>query len=273
MSCVAENITIAFWQYVYLKYNPSAEAKAAIKMCTKYKDIACAFLIDAEGEAKGQYLQAPIYANALKAGLVPLGIPIALNSYRYPSVHPELPWKALRSVCSLDIPQVYYRNTDPIYNLEKSYGQYQLMKPQMDYQPAGDMYYEYGVKPTPAAVKNFLKYCRDDPRFDMAIMWSADQCEVTPDLWAAYASVVWPVEGKPHTTQPGYTPLPTPTEKPLYMAVVTAYALNVRQGTGTSFPVLRTLNQGDRCTIYQEASGWCRIGLGEWVSRYWIQPI
>ena len=272
MGCVQENISVIFWSYIYLN-SPVLEAKAAIKMCTKYKDVCIAFLIDAEGDAKGKAKQAKLFAAELKKGLDPLEIPIALNSYRYPSLHPELPFTQLRSIGHLDIPQVYYRNTDPISNLERSYREYAALCPKLGYEPAGDMYFEFGVKPTPAAVRRFLEFCRDDPRFDMALMWSADQCECTPDLWAAYATVVWPVEGKPHTTQSGYTPLPPPLEKPLYAAVVIASVLNVRQGNGIAFPILRTLRRGDRCTIYQEASRWCRINPGEWVSHSWIKPL
>lgn len=272
MACVANNISVVFWSYIYLN-NPTAEAAAAVKMCTKYRDICVAFLIDAEGEAKGKYAQAPIFAAALKKGLEPLGIPIGLNSYRYPSLHPELPWKALRAVCNFDMPQVYYRNTDPITNLERSFAQFQAMSPRLDYQPAGDMYYEFGIKPTPMAVKRFIEFCREDPRFDMVVMWSADQCEVTPELWSAYGQVCWPVAGKPHTEVITAQPLPPPGETPLYAAAVTANILNVRQGPGLTYPVLRQIRQGDRVNVYEVRPGWARISPTEWVSTLWIVKV
>lgn len=61
--------------------------------------------------------------------------------------------------------------------------------------------------------------------------------------------------------------------------LVTINSLNVRQGPGTTFPVVKTLNTGNEVMISQESNGWLKIGAGnEWVSakyvkKGWIVPV
>ncbi len=56
---------------------------------------------------------------------------------------------------------------------------------------------------------------------------------------------------------------------------VTAAALNVRSGPGTSFPVVGGLQRGDRVVILGSQNGWHRISFGSgdaWVSGAYVQP-
>src|SRR5260370_23146140 len=45
---------------------------------------------------------------SLKQGL-PAAMPVALSSYRFPSVHRDLPWAAFLEHCDLSMPQVYWQ--------------------------------------------------------------------------------------------------------------------------------------------------------------------
>lgn len=51
----------------------------------------------------------------------------------------------------------------------------------------------------------------------------------------------------------------------LYKIKVIIYALNVRSGVGTQFPVLRTVKAGTIFDVYEEVNGWLRVGVNEWV--------
>lgn len=53
--------------------------------------------------------------------------------------------------------------------------------------------------------------------------------------------------------------------------VVTAYALNVRTGPGANNRVTRSLLRNTNVTIYEEKSGWYRIGTNQWVSATYIK--
>ncbi|MBI4616486.1 MAG: hypothetical protein HY720_22945 [Planctomycetes bacterium] len=194
--CNKAGIRIAFWGYIYLRYDPAGEARLAGKMVRKYAPLVDFYLIDAEAEAKNEHGNAKIFAAELAKEVGPL-CPIGLASYRYPSLHRELPWKELRAICQFDSPQVYYRNGDPIANLTRSKAEFQAMQPRLPYFPAGDMYLEHGTKPTPEAVTRYLQACKDDPDIHGTLMWVADHMQRVPELWRAFAEFDWPAGNAP----------------------------------------------------------------------------
>ncbi|MBI4574723.1 MAG: hypothetical protein HY722_00500 [Planctomycetes bacterium] len=194
--CVAEGIRVAFYGYIYLE--PAAgrtaqlEAEAAERMVKRYEQEVELYLIDAEGEAKDNPAEARVFAREIRqriGGMVKIG----LASYRFPSLHRELPWAELRAACDLDSPQVYYRNGDPVANLARSKREFQAMSPRLPYFPAGDMYYEHGLQPTPQAVTAYLQACKDDPDIQGTLMWAMWQLHKVPALWEAFARFPWPV--------------------------------------------------------------------------------
>ncbi len=55
-------------------------------------------------------------------------------------------------------------------------------------------------------------------------------------------------------------------------AVTGAPELNVRTGPGVQHPIKYALREGYRVPVFQiSPNGWCRIGVGEWVSGKFIQ--
>lgn len=51
---------------------------------------------------------------------------------------------------------------------------------------------------------------------------------------------------------------------------VTASALNVRTGAGTSYRVLRSIPKGTKVNVYEEKNSWARIGDGQWCSMSYL---
>ncbi len=56
-----------------------------------------------------------------------------------------------------------------------------------------------------------------------------------------------------------------------YDAITAIDQLNVRSGAGTGFAAMRKLKIGTAVKVYEEKSGWARIGDTEWVSAQYIK--
>lgn len=54
-------------------------------------------------------------------------------------------------------------------------------------------------------------------------------------------------------------------------ATVTASTLHVRRGPAKTYTHVRYLHKGDPVTVYDEVSGWGRIGTNEWVSLKYLK--
>ena len=259
-------IAVGAWGYVYLRFNPLAEARAALEAIRRYQPDF--YLIDAEAEAKLQYVPARLFATALRSGT---NIPLGLNSYWYPPYHPSLPWKELRSVCDFDAPQVYWRGARPVAKLCQSKEEYARLKPRLPFaMPAGDLYIDRNIKPTPQQVLEYLAACRRDSEIQSALMWSMDQKDKVPELWSAYAGFDWATG---EVNDPGS--IPVPPAMPLYTAVVTAWGLNVRPDPSTKKPPLGVLKQGERVDVFGIEHGWAWIDdqRKRWVSNRYIKRV
>lgn len=103
------------WHYVYGK-NPLAEADMAIEQIGRFK--LDGYIIDAEAEYKAAgALAARQFMGRLKTAYP--DIPIALCSYRYPSLHPEFPWLGFINWMSAEngdvhMPQVYWMGVNSV---------------------------------------------------------------------------------------------------------------------------------------------------------------
>jgi hypothetical protein len=88
-----------------------------------------------------------------------------------------------------------------VEDLRKSKAEFGAMNPKLPFFPAGDLYYEHGIKPTAAAVRRYLDACVADPDITGTLMWSMDQGETTPELWATYAAYEWPGDDPIHVPE------------------------------------------------------------------------
>ena len=161
---------------------------AAAEACSLYEPDF--YLVDAEAHAKNQFAAAKVFAPLLRKSLP--AIPIGMCSYWKPSYHRELPWDTLRAECDFDAPQVYWRGSLPVGKLQTSMKEYKLFNRKLPFSIAGgDMYYEYGIKPTSGQVTDFLAAAEKEPEIKGVLMWSMDQMSKAPELWKAFSDYKW----------------------------------------------------------------------------------
>ncbi len=99
------------------------------------------YVIDAESQYKDPAKKAAAihYMKRLRTALG--STPIALTSYRFPSFHPQLPWREFLDRCDFNIPQVYWEfNHNPAIQLTRSVREFQEMTPFRPIIPAGPAY-------------------------------------------------------------------------------------------------------------------------------------
>jgi uncharacterized protein YgiM (DUF1202 family) len=70
----------------------------------------------------------------------------------------------------------------------------------------------------------------------------------------------------------GVTDLP-PYPMPPQKWMVMARGLNVRQGAGTDYEILRTLPFGYEVTILREENGWAEIAPNEWCKKEYLRKV
>lgn len=63
----------------------------------------------------------------------------------------------------------------------------------------------------------------------------------------------------------------TATTTKVYPKGTTTTRLNVRKGAGMGYSIVRVLEKGVQITIYEEKSGWGRIGTNEWVCLTYVK--
>ena len=213
----AAGIETGSWGYVYLGKWAGLEAAKTIEAIDRYRP--SFYLIDAEAHAKNKFAGATIFSKILRKKT---NIPLGLNSYWKPSYHPQIPWKQLRGISDFDAPQVYWRGQRPVMKLLESTKEYSLMEPRLPYAlPAGDMFDEHGIKPTPEQLIQFCNACRLNDEVKGVIMWSLDQVfeGKVPDLWAAYSSYDWK-KGVVTTPAPEKAEMKTYNKKPVTVQAV-----------------------------------------------------
>ena len=144
------------WGAVY-KTTWSAGADRVIEAMRRHPDLV-GYILDAEAQIKDSPAEAAALMKKLRYFLPDM--PIGLSSYRFPRLHPELPWAEFRSQCDFDIPQVYWEqnfaDSGGANQLRASYDEFRMMSPQLPYVPTGSAYRVTGWAASPAQVKGFL---------------------------------------------------------------------------------------------------------------------
>ncbi len=143
------------WQYIYGE-SPLAEANMAIHRIRQLK--LDGFVVNAETEYKqaGKKEAAKRYMNHLRMAIP--DIPLALSSYRYPSYHPEFPWREFLESVDINMPQVYWMQArNPIDQLNRCVREFQFMSPFRPIVPTGAAFKEYGWTSNAEEVIEFMK--------------------------------------------------------------------------------------------------------------------
>lgn len=150
----AQGIQVWGWHYVYGD-NPSGEARIAIQRLQQLG--MDGYVIDAEiqYQASGKKAAAKRFMAELRGALP--NFPIALSSYRYPSLHPRLPWKEFLEKCDYNMPQVYWMKAhNPGAQLTRCVREFQAMTPFRTLIPTGAAFREHGWQPTAGEILEFL---------------------------------------------------------------------------------------------------------------------
>ncbi len=190
----AAGVQVWGWHYIYGD-NPAGEASTAVKRCTQLK--LDGYVVDAEAEYKrpGRAAAAHAFMKALRAGLPQT--PLALSSFRYPKLHPQLPWKAFLENCDLSMPQVYWEQAhNPEQQLARSITE--LADPALvgyvrPCVPTGSAYGVGNWRPTADEVTRWLKQAVS-LKLPAANLYSWDYASAAgnSDLWNAAAQFDWP---------------------------------------------------------------------------------
>lgn len=186
----AKGLGVWGWHYVY-GYDPSGEAAIAISQIKKYQ--MDGYVIDAEVEYKlaGRAAVADTFMSALRAGLP--STPVALCSFRWPTYHPQFPWKNFLAKCDFNMPQVYWMGAhDTAAQLTRSLNEFKNITPFRPLMPTGPAFKESGWYPNVSEVISFLDTTKA-LGMNAANFFSWDDCRATlPDIWTAIANYSWP---------------------------------------------------------------------------------
>lgn len=195
----SKGIQVWGWHYVY-GYNPAGEAQIAIQRVNQFA--LDGYVIDAESEYKlpGRDVAARRFMEDLRRGIP--STPVALCSYRYPTLHPQLPWKDFLDKCDLNMPQVYWQAAHNAgAQLRRCVREFQAISPVRPIVPTGPVYKVGDWTPTPADVVEFLDTAR---ALNLAAAnffeWYYGRTILKPD-WDAIAAYPW-------------TATPPPTDAP-----------------------------------------------------------
>lgn len=160
-AATSRGINVWGWQYLYgaAKLWPnrsiaSIEADAAIRNLTRYPQLQ-GILLDPEEYYKrpGASTWAETYLTKLRAAFPALSI--GLCSYRYPSLHPELPWSTFLKYSNFHAPQVYWKlSHNPAFQLNKSYTELNALA-SLPFFPVGSAFSESGWTPLPSELDEF----------------------------------------------------------------------------------------------------------------------
>lgn len=227
------------WGYVYGD-NPTAEADIAIR---RVKQLGLSgFVVNAEREYRDRpnnKAAAMAYMTRLRSGLGP-AFRIGLSSYRYPSYHPQFPWREFLERVDINMPQVYWMQaTNAGAQLRRSVAEFRAMIPHRPIIPTGSAFGEWGWTATPSQITDFLVTAQT-LGLPACNFWSWQHARSKPQLWEAVASYAWPFP----------TP-PVPAPDPEVDMLIVKTALNLRTNQGTGYPIITTMPAGEQVELQE----------------------
>jgi hypothetical protein len=197
-------LKISPWGWHYVKGdNPLGEADKAIQ---RVKGLGLdGYVIDAEIEYKepGKSEAAKKFMSRLRSGLP--DTTVALSSFRYPSLHPQIPWQEFLEKCDLNMPQVYWIQAhNPADQLIRSVSEFQALVPYRPVVPTGAAFKEWGWLPTSNDVFEFLQTAKS-LNLTAANFYSWDSCRAyLPDVWNTIKAYEWETQPPPQDMSQQY---------------------------------------------------------------------
>ncbi len=184
------------WHYIYGD-NPTGEANVAITRIRQYN--LDGYVLDVEKEYKesGKQAAAKKFMGTLRS--VFPNVPIALSSYRFPSLHPQIPWKEFLEKCDLNMPQVYWMKAhNPGDQLARSVSELQSKNPSLPIVPTGAAFREYGWQPSEAEVLEFFNKAKDLNLSGVNFWeWSDARSANMPAVWQQIQKFDWSLPAAP----------------------------------------------------------------------------
>jgi len=195
----AKGLQVWGWHYIYGSA-PTSEAQIAISQAKKYN--LDGYVIDAEGEfdKPGMSNAATTFVNALRAGLP--NTPIALSSYRYPSLHANFPWASFLAKCDFNMPQVYWVGAHNAgAQLTRCVQELQSLSVVRPVIPTGSAVGESGWEPTPSDLTDFMNTAVS-LNLKTINFWEWGECHTgtSHPNWDTIANFKWPWSTSTPTT-------------------------------------------------------------------------
>ncbi len=182
----AQGIQVWGWQYVY-GYEPIPEARMAIQRISQLE--LDGFVIDAEKEYKlpGRDQAARRYLGELRSRFP--DFPLALSSFRFPTLHPQIPWSTFFEHVNLNMPQVYWEKAhNPAAQLARTLREFRNIAPRRPVFPTGAAYKGGGWRPTVEDVTEFMKAVKSNGLAGCNF-WGWEFCRRDlPEIWKAIAA-------------------------------------------------------------------------------------
>jgi hypothetical protein len=227
------------WQYIYGDV-PGSEALKAIDVVRALE--LDGFIIDAEKEFKSndQERRAKAYMTVIRD----IGVPVGLSSYRYPSLHRELPWDTFLEGCDYHAPQVYWGPNGVVANLERSVRELKALA-DLPVIPVGRAYIGDGNdgKGLVHELEDFFHWVGDNPVEGISF-WSLDHTYLHNPGGEWREAIRTGLQ-----TIPQHTPIPPVIEpRPLKMRVGVP-ALNIREGPGVQHRDIGDLVGNEEITV------------------------
>lgn len=191
----SQGIKVWGWHYIY-GYNPIGEVNKAIQRINQYDLDGYVLDVEKEFQEDGKRIAAKRFMNIFRSAFPEL--PVALSSYRYPSIHPRVPWSEFLETCDLIMPQVYWvKSHNPGEQLVRCVKEFQAMTPSRPILPTGAAYSQSGWKPTREDVKDFMQTAK---RLNLKGVnfweWSEARSERFQDVWDVIKNEPWEVNGE-----------------------------------------------------------------------------
>jgi hypothetical protein len=257
-------IQVWLWQYIY-GINPGAEAMVAIERINQLQPDG--YVVNAEVEYKKRPEQAEAYMRALRSG-VGNDFPVALSTYRFPSLHRDFPFKQFMDYCDFAMPQVYWMKADnPRQQLERTLAEYQQFgKPVF---PTGACFREHGWQPKAAEIIEFMQACKELSLQGCNFWEWANARQYVQDGWEAIRLFDWDTNIPLPPASESITPSPSPS--PSLKMKVLVDGQNIRSGPGINHPVVGKLRAGDSVDVINVvgADVWVEIEPGKWAAVHY----
>ncbi len=154
----SKGISVWGWHYVY--GYPVQEAQIAVKRCLDLGLDGYVVNAEVEFQADGMAEKARRFMSELRKGIPKL--PVALSSFRFPSLHMQFPWKDFLDRCDINMPQVYWQGaTNAGAQLRRCVREFQAMIPSRPIIPTGPVYRGGGWNASQAEIHEFLATAKD----------------------------------------------------------------------------------------------------------------